>query len=540
MKLKKRCNCSRLIAAIEKYIAKANDNLAEGLREAGFVDPKKTVKKINDLEDELAKILRADNKVILNTINDYDDLEDFVDDGWPGIKDSKDVVEKISATFNSRFSDDIPEYTAEYLKRVESDAVLDRIALTHETTAWISSWSDRLGEIMKLTDNTVIEKILSNGLKNGDSIADTAKKISDARIRDPGYRARRVAITETLRAHSVAQQESFMQSPAVEMKLWRHSGWREFARENHMAIDGQTVRKDEPFTLFGADGGVYNPMYPRDIVLPAGESINCGCISEPIVSEYVLGLSLEERNQLRDEAIAEMNETYDSEYMGNPEDGLKGLEIAEPTKHSREEIDEIRQYADESGVSIKYLNRFDGETSVLIDQIDAIREIREEYGIQRSVGIVLEPMTMALGDTHKNGRNITISLYALRSRENTNAYLNSDNVLSSTDAKGIGYHEMGHIISKEKGEQGIEIARKAYYNLHNKEISRDEMLVYLKNNISDYSKTPSQNAMIRSSGVIYDRDFNEILPEVLAKEKTNPSDFTHEFIRLFKEANELL
>ena len=223
-------------------------------------------------------------------------------------------MEKISATFNSRFSDDIPEYTAEYLKRVESDAVLDRIALTHETTAWISSWSDRLGEIMKLTDNTVIEKILSNGLKNGDSIADTAKKISDARIRDPGYRARRVAITETLRAHSVAQQESFMQSPAVEMKLWRHSGWREFARENHMAIDGQTVRKDEPFTLFGADGGVYNPMYPRDIVLPAGESINCGCISEPIVSEYVLGLSLEERNALRDEAIAALNEEYDNNH----------------------------------------------------------------------------------------------------------------------------------------------------------------------------------------------------------------------------------
>lgn len=336
MKLKRRCNCSRLIKAIDRYIAKANDNLSNELKTAGFATPKKTVRRINELEDELAKILRAENKMILTTINDYDDLEEFVEEGWPGIKDSTDVVEKISTTFNSRFSEDIPEYTAEYLKRVESDLVLDRVALTSQTTGWISSWSGKLGEIMKLTDNNVIEKILTAGLKNGDSIADTAKKISDSGIRDPGYRARRVAITETLRAHSVAQQESFMQSPAVEDKLWRHSGIREFARENHIAIDGQTVKKDEPFTLFGADGAIYNPMYPRDIVLPPGESINCGCIAEPIVSEYVLGLSLEERNALREEAITEMNEEYDNEHgetsNGSPQKEETGSETVLKTK----------------------------------------------------------------------------------------------------------------------------------------------------------------------------------------------------------------
>lgn len=349
MKLKKRCNCSRLIAAIDNYIAKANDRLSEGLKDAGFALPKKTTRKINDLEDELAKILRADTKYILNTINDYDDLEEFIEDGWPGVKDSKEVVERISATFNSRFSQDIPEYAAEYLKRVESDAVLDKIAMTHETTSWISSWSDQLGQIMKLTDNNIIEKILTDGLKNGDSIVDTAKKISDAKIRDPGYRARRVAITEILRAHSVAQQESFMQSPAVEMKLWRHSGWREYARENHMAIDGQTVRKDEPFTLFGADGAIYNPMYPRDVVLPPGESINCGCIAEPIVSDYVLGLSLEERNQLRDEAIAEMNEEFDkeNEQVSGPEAlSLKYVNKSDKLYKNVQNIKPIEGYED--------------------------------------------------------------------------------------------------------------------------------------------------------------------------------------------------
>lgn len=36
------------------------------------------------------------------------------------------------------------------------------------------------------------------------------------------------------------------------------------------------------------------------------------------------------------------------------------------------------------------------------------------------------------------------------------------------------------------------------------------------------------------------RDYTKGMVEILAKDKTNPSDFTHEFIRLYKEANGLL
>lgn len=316
MKRNKPCNCTALIKAIDAYIAKVDDDIEKNLKDAGFATPKKTVRRMQRIEEELSELLAADNKVILNTINDYGDLETFINEGWPDLKNSKDLVEKLTRTFDDEFSEAVPEYTKEYIKRVESDAILNRIALTHETTSWIESWSGKLAEIMKLTDNTIIEKILSNALKNGESVQDAAKKISDSGIRDPGYRARRVATTEMLRAHSVAQQESFMQSPAVDSKMWRHSGWREFSRENHIAMDGQTVRKDEPFTLFGADGGIYNPMYPRDADLPPGESINCGCIAQPIVNEYVLGLSLEERNRLREEAISEMNEEFDRTHGG--------------------------------------------------------------------------------------------------------------------------------------------------------------------------------------------------------------------------------
>ena len=85
--------------------------------------------------------------------------------------------------------------------------------------------------------------------------------------------------------------------------MWKHTGGhRNKPRENHQRLadgDGAIVRKDQPFTLEGADGNVYHPMYPRDSILPTGESVNCHCIHQGIVNEDVLGLSLEERQELQ-------------------------------------------------------------------------------------------------------------------------------------------------------------------------------------------------------------------------------------------------
>ena len=105
-----------------------------------------------------------------------------------------------------------------------------------------------------------------------------------------------------------------MQSPAVESKGWLHTGnYRNEPRQNHIDMDGQIVAKDQPFELIGADGIVYHPMYPRDVILPAGERINCHCIQQPIVSEDILGLPLEERKKLQQQAIDDMDDEWEAE-----------------------------------------------------------------------------------------------------------------------------------------------------------------------------------------------------------------------------------
>lgn len=309
MSRRKICNCSKLIAAIDAYIEKADKDIEDNLKDSGFVEPKKTVKKMTELEEDLTDILEEDTKFIVSTIQDYDGVQDYVAQKWPEVQEREDVVRKLTRTFESTFNDVIPDYVESYIKRTDAD--LSAIALTHRTQNWINSWSSQLADLMRLSDNNTIQKLLNTALQDGKSVEDTANAIADSGIRDPGYRARRVATTELLRAHSVAQQESFMQSPAVEEKMWRHSGRRKYARQNHMNMDGQRVRKDLPFTLFGEDGGIHYPMYPRDAVLPPGESVNCGCIAEPIVNEYVLGMSLEERQQLQQEAIEQLDDEFD-------------------------------------------------------------------------------------------------------------------------------------------------------------------------------------------------------------------------------------
>ena len=305
-----KCRCGELKKAIDAYLERADSDIEKELDSAGFTKPKQTVKDIEALEKEIREELEEDTKYIVKKTEQYDSLGTYAMDGIPDIKNSEVLIKKLSRTFEATFTRIIPAYAEEYIK--VSDRDLKMLQMSKRTTAWIERWSDDLGKIMKLNDNRVIESILSKGLRDGASIKQVADEIANAGIRDAGYRARRVSLTEVLRAHSVAQHESGMQSPCVTGHMWRHSGaFRIEPRENHVAMDdGTVVPINEPFTLYGADGGIYSPMYPRDSNLPPGESINCHCFEQHVVDEDILGLPLEERQRLQAEALAEMDEEW--------------------------------------------------------------------------------------------------------------------------------------------------------------------------------------------------------------------------------------
>ena len=215
------------------------------------------------------------------------------------------------------------------------------------------------------------------------------------------------------------------------------------------------------------------------------------------------------------------------------------LTSAKPTAHSADELSKIETYAKALNIRIYNIRSFDGDTELLKEQIDAIDEARKEFDINNhKIAIrfgTLDDPNADLAETNQRGDCIEFNYYALRDRQITENFMNSDDCLAATQAKGIAYHEMGHVISKKHGEIGLDIAAKAYYNIFKKTPNRNELLNYLESNISDYSVSLHYNAR-KPYGV---KDFKEITPEIYSKNKTAPSEFTEEFVKLLKEAYRL-
>jgi hypothetical protein len=120
--------------------------------------------------------------------------------------------------------------------------------------------------MMKLNSHEALERGLKKVIEDGGSNQDAELAIKDLPQFDR-KRARTTAITEILTASSVAQEESYRQSPAVEKKRWRHSGGKKNnLREAHVDLDGEEIPVDDMFDVNGHEAD-----HPRDTALPAGE-----------------------------------------------------------------------------------------------------------------------------------------------------------------------------------------------------------------------------------------------------------------------------
>lgn len=299
-----------LIAAIDRYLAKADEDYEEQLKSEGFVKTAETIAAMNVIEDASTEALNAYCDVLLEELQNSNNLDNFIDKIWPAIQTADELEKKLKKILHDQFYELLNQCVQQYL--VDADAALlidDRITLPAQH--FVENWSEELAEIMRLSTNSQIEKILLDSQSKAMSIEEVAEIISDSGIRSPGYRARRVAQTEVLRVQSYAQKEYMRQDPCVEEKEWVHTGaHKNKPRPNHQAMSGTRVAKDLPFSLIGADGATYYPMCPRDTCLPASESVNCHCIVRAIRSKEKMAMSVEDRRALRKQYMDQVDAEY--------------------------------------------------------------------------------------------------------------------------------------------------------------------------------------------------------------------------------------
>lgn len=290
----------RLLKAIDAIVKEEADELKDSLSEFPEVD--KTVEYIEDFEKKLAKLLRTQKKHFVDGFNksvtkeeDPEKLREILN----RLMDSDEFAEELVPIAESFLTMTVTELTTATMELIDKDVSFK--ILSKRTTDWISSWSEQLAELMKLSTHSEIEAALTTVIENGEGIPEAVKALKDL----PGFnrkRARATAITEILTASSHSQWEAYKQSPAVVGKKWKHSGSKKNKpRPDHVKLDGTVVGVDEAFDVGGEEA-----QYPRDPSLSTKQRVNCHCAMGPSIDKKILKLSKEEKEKLRDEALAEM------------------------------------------------------------------------------------------------------------------------------------------------------------------------------------------------------------------------------------------
>lgn len=305
-------NADGIIDAIDQYLAKADDDLEKTLKGEGYAAPKETVAAIGSLEEEIAEALHSQTETLVETLQDAETDGADAEELQRRIKaflDADEIASDVEEYSMDMYDIEIPQLATVYME--ESDGELAVEAIRERTSNWIQRWSQQLGELTRITTHEQICRLIEDTISEGQSIADLTRKIQEGGWRSEYYQARRFALTETLRAHSVAHEEAIQQSPACDQKEWRHTGGaKNKPRPNHVDMDGQIVPKDEPFTLVGRDDVTYYPMYPRDSILPASETVNCHCIHRGIPNKDILGMSYEDRKKMQEEYVNADNDAW--------------------------------------------------------------------------------------------------------------------------------------------------------------------------------------------------------------------------------------
>ena len=368
-------NVQPLMEAIEVYIRKADDDLEQTLADEGYVAPVVAVAAINRIEDSIAGAYDKEVEELLKRIADAANIENFVEEIWPDIRDTSELKNVLEEIFSEEFTNLTKTFTANWILEEAPDlAVDDRI--TKPTSQFVENWSAELAKLMKLSSDEQMEKILEKGVSEHLSVQEVSQLISDSGIRAAGYQSRRVAVTEVLRIESYSQLEYMKQDPAVEKKEWFHTGaHKNEPRKNHVKISGQQVSVDEPFELAGRDGEKYYPMCPRDTCLPASESIHCHCIMKSIKNNSVLGMSAEERREMRQKYMDEVEAEWAQDHQSDKINVILGME----------KPDQIRYFG----------GKKDGEARLALIQsgvIDTDEKLRKLYKTEKSGKMTLKSL----------------------------------------------------------------------------------------------------------------------------------------------------
>lgn len=259
-----------------------DESLTNLLGEMGIQDPDDFLLYIKQVQDSIDDQLQ----------DDYEDIEVIVVGIMTDFKKmpSKRKLKKLLSErdFVSKFHEEVNTILKDvYIDSIDkiskqNDFIFDFDDLSKQVTDQLDKWLDKLPDLMKLTTDKAVEKLLRKAFMEGKGIDWLKARLAE--LPEFSYnRAKTTAITESLRMYSAGGYESLLQNDAVAAVRWRHTLGIKEPRHSHELLDGQVVPKGEYFIIDGEKA-----LYPRDPKLSAKQSIYCHCWAEPVLREEYL------------------------------------------------------------------------------------------------------------------------------------------------------------------------------------------------------------------------------------------------------------
>ncbi|PEE20748.1 hypothetical protein CON95_27010 [Bacillus toyonensis] len=257
---------------------------------------------IDEFEKKIAKLLREQKKYYVDAIKAYGEKDDIVDEELLSylIDDlfaNDKFIEKMQSLTNETFIAVVSLMSAIIMDAIDSDIPFEEMSSGTEQD--ISEWSNQLAIYMNETTSKALEKEVTSAADEGKTIAAVLIVIKGLSVFER-RRAANIAIDEILTAFSMGQQESYLQSPAVEKKKWLHTAGTKHPRQNHIQMSGTIVPVDEVFHIAGSSETC---RYPRDANLSPKERRNCQCVAVPVINDETIRMSKKDKESLRQDFL---------------------------------------------------------------------------------------------------------------------------------------------------------------------------------------------------------------------------------------------
>ena len=236
-----------------------------------------------------------------------------------------------------------------------------------------------------------------------------------------------------------------------------------------------------------------------------------------IKDKSVLGMSAEERREMRQKYMDKTDAEWDEKMAAEAEESIDWPKKG--TKISNDQFKEIMKYGRDKGIRLSGFKQFDGDVQTVKDLVDDVDAIAVDFPLikegKKPVTILLDESIdskdFAVTRNHMICINANAYRDTVRLAEEYQKLVDAGWFVKGTDYRSIIRHEVGHIVERKYELDGLEAVKKITETKSNM-----EALDIVKKELSGYAAAVDREIVSESfSGAYSSGEKNKFALQVI-------------------------